>query len=59
MLKESRRGEQLGLAIEPCRLSGKPAVAGRNSGEAAKAQTRRTPEDVWYWWFPKKVAKVM
>jgi len=41
MLEEARREEQLGLATTPCRLSGKPAVAGRNSSEAVKAQIRR------------------
>lgn len=58
MLEEARKEEQLGLAAEPCRLSGKPTVAGRNSSEAAKAQTRKTPEDVWCWQFPRTAARV-
>lgn len=59
MLEEARREEQLGLATKPCSLSGKPTVAGRNSGEAAKAQTRKTPEDVRCWRFPKQTSRVM
>lgn len=59
MLEEDRREEQLGLATKSCGVSGKLTVAGRNSNESAKAQTRKTHEDAWCWQLPKKTARVV